>query len=130
MRENGTDRDIALQLVDTLGTIAAGVVQINDNLFVPHITTQPTNQTGSVGDTITFSIVANNVSAYQWQYKQSVNGPWKDSSFTGYNTTAMEVEVSDARYGYWYRCKITGKDNSTLISDVVQILEPAPEPEG
>lgn len=124
MRENGTDRDIALSLVSQLGTIAEKVSQINDNLFVPHITTQPTDQEGAVDATVSFHVVANNVAAYQWQVKIREDASWFDSNSEGATTDTLAIEVTTTRYAYFYRCKITGKDGSIIYSNTVRILQP------
>ena len=125
MRENGTDRDVALLIVGKLNTIAAGVAQINDNLYVPHITTQPTDQVGAIGDTVTFTVVANNAVAYQWQYKV-LN--WHSASGGTVNQSTYSIQVSAERMTYQFRCRITGKDGSYIYSDAVKMV--APEAEG
>ena len=122
MKDNGTDRDVALLILSGLDTCATLVASVNDNLYVPHIVTQPTNQTGDIDETVTFTVVANNVASYQWQFKPGV--AWQNSSSTGYNTASLEVEVTSQRYGYDYRCRITGKDGSVITTDVVKILAP------
>ena len=126
MRENGTDRDVALLIVEKLNTIAAGVTQINDNLYVPHIITQPTNQEGAISSTVDFTVVANNVKEYQWQYKASSSViTWYNAEGTGYNTNTYTTTVnSSSAYNRLYRCKITGKDGSIIYTDIVQIVEP------
>ena len=118
----GIDRDLAVQLITKATQTANLVASINDTLYVPHITTQPTDQTGAVGDTITFSLVANNVASYQWQFRPL--SQWQNSSSSGYNTNSLSVEVNAQRYTYDYRCRITGKDGSIIYSDIVHILEP------
>lgn len=120
--DHGTDRDVALAIVSALDSCASLVASVNDNLYVPHITTQPTNQEGDIGDTVTFTVAGNNIAAYQWQYKSG--GVWANSSSTGNQTASMEVEVNENRYGYLYRCMITGKDGSTIYTDEVKITRP------
>ena len=131
MRENGTDRDVALLIVGKLNTIAAGVAQINDNLYVPHIVTQPTNQTAAVGDNAVFTVVANNVTEYIWKYRAGSTGSWRDitpgGTITGIDTATLTVPATETRYGFYYRCTLTGKDGSTINTELVQIIEPIPE---
>ena len=43
MRDNGTDRDVALQLLDAVTTAADLVTVINQNLYEAVVTTQPTD---------------------------------------------------------------------------------------
>lgn len=129
MKDNGTDRDIALQLVSLLGDINTALVNINDHKFVPHVLTQPTDQEGDLNSTVTFTISANNVKSYQWQYKASEQtGSWTNSSAESATTTAYSVTVSTSNYyNNRFRCKITGLDNSIIYSDVVKITQPEAE---
>lgn len=132
MNNNGTDRDVAMSFVSLLNDITTLLGSLNDNLFVPHIITQPTNQTGAVDSNVVFSVVANNVRSYAWQYKTNASTTWRDmhSGTTGSDTDTITIPVTATRYTYSYRCHITGKDGSEINTDTVQILEPAPEPEG
>lgn len=116
MRENGTDRDVALSIVSMLGTVAENVALINDNLFVPHIVTQPVDFAGTIGENAVFTVVANNVTAYQWQIK-SAGGNWVTLG-SSYTDPTMTFEVTEGRIGNNYRCRITGKDGSTIYSNV------------
>lgn len=122
MKDNGTDRDVALLILSGLDSCATLVATINDNLYVPHITTQPVSVAAADGEDAVFTIVANNVSAYQWQYKPG--NAWQNSTMTGNDTDTFTVEVNTQRRGYDFRCKITGKDGSIIYSDVVNILQP------
>ena len=119
---NGMDRDVAELMLQAFTTADTLVATINDNLFVPHIITQPVNVSGDLGDTITISVVANNVSSYQWQYN-STGSPsnWRNSSYSGNATDTLTFELIEARVGYQFRCKITGKDNSIIYTNVVTV---------
>lgn len=125
MKENGTDRDVALLILSGLDSCATLVANINDNLYVPHITTQPTDQVGAIGDTVTFTVVANNAVAYQWQYKV-LN--WHSASGGIVDQASYSIQVSTERMGYQFRCRITGKDGSYIYSNPVKMV--APEAEG
>ena len=132
MKDNGTDRDIALAFVTVVDELATLLGTLNDNLYVPHIVTQPTDQTEAVNDNAVFTVVANNVSVYEWQYAPTQITPsWRTihSGTTGADTATLTVPVTEPRYGYLYRCKITGKDGSIIYTDSVKIIEPEPEPE-
>lgn len=123
MRENGTDRDVALLLLQAVDSAATLVTTINDNLYVPHIITQPTDCVVAVGETVTFTVVANNVAAYQWQYKTT--GNWRDmeAPIVGNEATLTFVKES-ATYTNSYRCVITGKDGSVIYTDIVKPVPP------
>ena len=131
MKDNGTDRDIALAFVTVVDDLATLLGTLNDNLFVPHIVTQPTNQTGAVDTNVTFTVVANNVRTYEWQYHPSGSATWREmhGDTSGADTSSLTVAVTSTRYGYSYRCKITGKDGSIIATNTVKIIEPEPEPD-
>ncbi len=130
MKDNGTDRDIALQMVTVLANLNNNLILLNDHLYVPHIVTQPTDQTTAVGDTSYFTVVANNVQSYQWQYKDSryPDRPWsnyttKPSAFTD----TLEITITnDSYYLDMYRCEITGKDGSKIYTNSVVTINPTP----
>ena len=131
MRENGTDRDVALDMLDALTTIASTVATINSNLFAPVIFTQPTNQTVAVGGSCTFSISAGNIKTYQWQFMTltDVNPQWNNSALSGANTNSITINpVEERHYNNKFRCVLTGLDNSVIYSNEVAVI--APEPEG
>lgn len=131
MKDNGTDRDIALQMVSLLSDINTALTNINDHKFVPHILTQPTDQEGEIGDTVTFSVVANNVKAYQWQFQTVEGATWTNSSAEDATTASRTLTIATTNYyKNRFRCKITGLDDSVIYTDVVKITQPEPEAEG
>lgn len=125
---NGMDRDVAELMLQAFTTAATLVDTINDNLFVPHIITQPTDQEVAVaeGATATFSVVANNIVSYQWQYKNQPDAStWYNSTATGAQTDTLTVSVEAAsRYNSRYRCRMTGKDGSVIATNVVKVTQP------
>ena len=129
MSNNGTDRDIALLLVDAVDDCLSMVTAINNTLYHAAITTQPTDQTAAISSSAVFSVVASNVAAYQWEYRQTAEGNWLNVANTGNKTDTVTIGVSNSNfYNYSFRCKITGKDGAVIYTDVVKILEPEPEP--
>lgn len=125
MSNNGTDRDIALQIAGLFHDVSELVATVNDNKYVPHITTQPTDFEGAIGTAATFSVVANNVKSYQWQYR--INTSWSNSSASGNATSTMSIAITEDRYAQRYRCKITGLNNSVIHTDEVKMVAPTPE---
>ena len=125
MNCNGTDRDIALSLVDALNTTVTLLETINDTKYAPHITTQPTDFEGDLGDTATFSVVATNVKSYRWQFSSSGGQTWANTGTTGYTTDTINLVINEARLGYVYRCKIEGLDNSVIYTDIVKMIQTA-----
>ena len=125
MRDNGTDRDIALSLVSALNTTATLLETIHDTRYAPHITTQPTDFEGELGDTATFTVVANNVKAYHWQFSSSQGQTWANTGTTGYTTDTLALAITETRLGYIYRCKIDGLDDSIIYTNTVKMIQTA-----
>ena len=123
MSNNGTDRDVAIKIRDIFNDIASAVETINDHKFVPHILTQPTDQTVALSSPATFSVTANNVKSYQWQYL-SLNNVWNDMAGTSTGSTISFNVSSETVYQLKYRCKITGLDNSVIYTDEVRVIAP------
>lgn len=119
MKDNGTDRDVALLILSGLDSCATLVATINDNLYVPHIVTQPTDQEGALGDTVTFTVVANNVAEYKWQYKAT---NWHPGQVGVVNEASYSIPITEQRLGYEFRCQITGKDGSVIYTDSVKMI--------
>lgn len=129
MSNNGTDRDIALQLVSAVTAINTALVNINEKTFVPHIITQPTDQVVAVGSTASFTVVADNVKSYQWQnkLKQYPQNPWNNYTAltpSAFTDTLQITIVNNTYYQDEYRCEITGKDGSKIYTDAVTASAP------
>ena len=74
----------------------------------PVIVTQPSDKNVSENVSTTFSVTADGKNlSYQWQYRTSSSGTWKNSTFSGAKTAAMTVPAAASRHGYQYRCKIS-----------------------
>lgn len=123
---NGTDRDIALKIVDDMESISTLLQTINANLYSPYILAQPEDQTVAIGGTCSLSLSAANVSAYQWQVK-TAQGDWEDSLVTGNKTNTLTFTIEARHYTYTYRCKLTGTDGVVVYSDTAKVLEPEGE---
>ncbi len=87
------------------------------------ITSQPSDVTASVGDTVDFTIAAYGAKSYQWQYSKDGGNSWADSGMTGFNTNRLSVPVTKARIGQMYRCVITGFYGEQLFSDSATIFK-------
>lgn len=120
---NDLDRDLALKIKTTMAACLSLVTTINDNKYVAHITQQPVDITAELDEVIYFTLTANNVKKYRWQYKNSV-GQWTNTTLNGYNTNSVRVVVTAARYGMLFRCVVTGLDNNDIYSDEVTIINP------
>ena len=127
---NNLDRDLAKQIKSLLAECLTLVTTINDNKYVPHIVTQPEDCIAAVASAATFTVVANNVSGYQWQYKATESATtWSNSGASGNKTATVSFNVTEARYDWRFRCQITGMDGSVIYTDTVKAVPPNPDPE-
>ena len=119
MSRNGTDRDVAKMLLDALNAIKTAVANINAHLFSAYIITQPEDGEGGLNDPVTFSVVAANVTAYQWEV-QSAGSPWHNSSLATATTSSITVTFTTAEtlYDREFRCKLTGTDGGIVYTNV------------
>ena len=86
----------------SLSSINTGAVTINNPVA---ITTQPTNQTVTVGNTATFSVAATGSGLnYQWQENQGVGWNNIGGNSTGYTTPATTALMN----GWQYQCIVSG----------------------
>ncbi len=82
------------------------------------ITTQPSDYTGAVGDTATFTIEAAGTGlTYQWQYQNVGTDFWQNSSQSGNKTATLSVPITEKRNGQKYRCVVTDASRNTVTSD-------------
>ena len=119
-------RDIALKILGKLQNLKTVVSNAKKEAQVltrsiPVILEQPQSYVGPAGGNATFTVVAENVAAYQWQTKKKIVDTWGNSGITGNKTDTIHPSISVAYTEYEYRCKITGIDDSVIYSDVVDI---------
>ena len=79
------------------------------------ITSQPVDFVGLVGDTATFTVVAEGEDlTYQWYYSKDNGETWLKASCT---ESTYAVEFVAYRLNYQYRCEITDANGNTVVSD-------------
>ena len=89
---------------------------------LPAVKTQPANVNLPAGKTAKFTVKATGTGIkYQWQYRTSSKGSWKNTMATGYKTATLSVPVTAARNGYQYRCKITDQEGSVVYSNAATL---------
>lgn len=71
------------------------------------LSAQPKNSSFSTGKTATFSVTAQNIETYQWQYSKDGGKTWYSSTATGAKTESMSLKLSTSNYANLYRCKLT-----------------------
>ena len=92
------------------------------NLYVLGINSQPTTQKVKAGDTAKFTVSATGANkTYQWQYRKSSSGSWKNASATGNKTATLSVPASVSRHGYQYRCRITDSAGNKVYTKTVTL---------
>ncbi|MCQ2500531.1 MAG: Ig-like domain-containing protein, partial [Lachnospiraceae bacterium] len=82
------------------------------------IITQPVSAEASIGDTVSFTVEAQNAVSYQWYYSKD-GAKWFKSSVTGFDTAAITLKKSASNAANKYRCKIIGTDGNAIYTDVV-----------
>ena len=85
------------------------------------ITKQPENATGSIGDTVTFAVEAENATAYVWQYSKDKGATWTSWTSEQYRQPTIELSLTKSRMTMKYRCQVTGEDGKNIYSDVVGV---------
>ena len=88
------------------------------------IITQPQSAKVAIGETVTFTVEAENVKSYRWQYSTNKGATWVNSSNT---TNTMSYTVSASNKTMLRRCELTGldegdlSDSSSIIRIVLQV---------
>jgi len=86
------------------------------------VTAQPENVTCSVGEAAIFTVDADNVASYQWQYQSATNTTrWSNTGATGNKTATLSITATTGNNGYKYRCVITGIDGNQYITEVATL---------
>ena len=88
----------------------------------PTITSQPTTVNMPAGTTAKFTVKASGTGlTYQWQYRTSSTGSWKNCTATGNKRATVSVPVTASRNGFQYRCKVTNSAGKTVNSKVATL---------
>ena len=88
------------------------------------IVTQPVDCVAAVDTYGEFEVEAVNASSYLWQYSNDGGTTWKNAAGTRTNPV-YRVYVAELRYGFIYRCELTGLDGETkLYTDIVKLVRP------
>lgn len=96
--------------------------------IAPSITTHPVSVKVKQGSLTKFSVVANDATTYEWQYRENKNSLWKSVTSTlGSGYTSVNFTLTSTGYtvsGYEFRC-LVGNANFTgherITSDIVPI---------
>ena len=96
--------------------------------IAPSITTHPVSVKVKQGSSTKFSVVANDATTYEWQYRENKNSLWKSVTYNlGSGYTSANFTLTSTGYtvsGYEFRC-LVGNANFTgherITSDIVSI---------
>ena len=85
---------------------------------------QPSDFTGAIGSTATFSVNAQGSGlTYQWQYKTSSG--WVNSGASGAKTAKISLKISSSLNGMQYRCIVKDVSDKTVTSNSAVLHIPA-----
>lgn len=111
--KSGTITTISQDLTIDITTVAA-----------PKIITEPTSTKAKIGGTGSFTIETQNVTTYQWQYRDSSESGWTNVETNGTSAT-VTVNVTEDISGREFRC-LLGNDYFTdaemLVSDSAMLF--------
>ena len=127
--EKESNRDVYAGLISKVKSLGASVknalvlAQILTR-SIPVIIEQPVDAHVTDSQTAYLRVTAENIASYQWQYCTATDPTWKNSTGTGNKTERLTVSSSyiATRYKNFYRCKLTGVDNSVIYSNIVRII--------
>lgn len=121
MKDNGTDRDLALKMVAAASAINTALGNIVSSEYDFLIEEQPSDITVADGSLAFFTVKARGVKSYKWQYYAA--GTYRDmfSSAVGANTPTTVFIANSSRAGYTYRCQLTDYSNVVHNTDNVHL---------
>ncbi|MBR5343089.1 MAG: leucine-rich repeat protein [Oscillospiraceae bacterium] len=82
----------------------------------PKILTQPQKVTALQNSQVSFTVEAEGVETYQWQYKEG--GGWYDCATGGFDTPTYSVKATEARNSRLYRCVMTNEVGKMITREV------------
>ena len=88
----------------------------------PTITTQPTDQLGWIGKTVTFTVVSQNATEWQWQYSDDEGNSYHNTDVEGYNTETITVTLDETNITYYWQCVLTGQGDTSLTSGSAKVF--------
>ena len=109
-------------------TSAAATLTLKTSGYdAPEITQQPYSLSGSLGQTVTFKVVATGTDLqYQWQYKKVGEADW--TSWSGKTAAALSVKISTTNNGCQYRCVVSNAYGSVTSAAVTLTLNASSAP--
>lgn len=87
------------------------------------IESQPSDISASDGSQATLTVKASGKELkYSWQFKPKAGSSWKNTYYSGYNTSKLTVDVKSSYTGdRYYRCLITDGDGNSVTSNAASV---------
>ena len=93
----------------------------------PSVTTQPTSKTVDANTSVSFTVKASGGNLkYQWQYRTSSSGSWKNSGFASAKKATLSFTTQAKYNGYQYRCVIKNQAGSVTTNTVTLTIKGKP----
>lgn len=98
----------------------------------PQITSQPANQSAYPNESVSFSVQASNVTAYQWYEKSNTTANWQalngGGDYSGVNSSTLLINAVGQEFdGYAYRCELIGTHCLAFSDSVSLTVLPTPQ---
>ncbi|OJV50617.1 MAG: hypothetical protein BGO31_09225 [Bacteroidetes bacterium 43-16] len=108
------------------GTVTAGITNTDSATLTicqpPVVTTQPLDTTVVLGNVAVFEVEANNVSAYQWQWRANNTAAWANvttaEGIGGTSDSFTTIATTATMNGFQYRVILTNACGSTTITNL------------
>ena len=104
---------------------AAGIRVYPTNTNLPLIIRNPIDVTAPTGTTIYMNVLASNATGYQWQYRTSPNGTWRNNTGTGSTTERFTLTLRQSINGYQYHCVVSNSYGSTETDAITVQIDPS-----
>lgn len=104
---------------------ATGIRVYPTNTNLPLIIRNPIDVTAPTGTTIYMNVLASNATGYQWQYRTSPNGTWRNNTGTGSTTERFTLTLRQSINGYQYHCVVSNSYGSTETDAITVQIDPS-----
>lgn len=104
---------------------ATGIRVYPTNTNLPLIIRNPIDVTAPAGTTIYMNVLASNATGYQWQYRTSPNGTWRNNTGEGNNTERFALTLRQSINGYQYHCVVSNSYGSTETDAITVQIDPS-----
>ena len=86
------------------------------------ITTEPEDQVGWVGKTVTFSVTAENAVGYQWMVSSDEGVTYQNATVANSDTASIDVVLDAENIHFSWKCVVTGAGSTTKDTVAVTVI--------